>query len=279
KKAIQQTGGKAAKFDMIRARGIIQPHLTLLGTAIPKYLYSALSERSMENGLLSRCLVIEAGERGEEQDSAPKDFPEDLVKAAQFLVSLGGFDGLDLEKLDDANVFIPEPNVVAELPDAEDRRREIAAECSALYKAAQTTGEKALWSRAAEKVYRLALLWSISENYMEPIICKAAYDWAWKLVRHVTLRMLYQASVYVHDNEFDKLRQKALRYLRDYGHGEMKHTDLLRFMHIDAESFRKIIDTLLESELIAARPITRGGYIYSLLQENPRPNQGIENQC
>ena len=65
KKAIQQTGGKAGKFDKIRARGIREPHLTMLGTAIPKYLFSAVSERALENGLLSRCLVIEAGERGQ----------------------------------------------------------------------------------------------------------------------------------------------------------------------------------------------------------------------
>ena len=64
KKAIQQTGGKAGKFDKIRARGIREPHLTLLGCAIPKYLYSALSERALENGLLSRCLIFEAGARG-----------------------------------------------------------------------------------------------------------------------------------------------------------------------------------------------------------------------
>ena len=79
------------------------------------------------------------------------------------------------------------------------------------------------------------------------------------------MRMLYQASVFVHDNEFDALRQKALRYLRDYGHGEMKHTMLLRHMHIDADAFRRLIETLIQSELIAATPLSRGGFLYRLI--------------
>jgi len=79
------------------------------------------------------------------------------------------------------------------------------------------------------------------------------------------MRMLYQASVFVHDNEFDALRQKALRYLRDYGHGEMKHGTLLRYMHIDTDAFRRVIETLIQSELIAATPLSRGGFLYRLI--------------
>jgi len=76
--------------------------------------------------------------------------------------------------------------------------------------------------------------------------------------------MLYQASVYVHDNEFDALRQKALRQLKNHD-GVMSHGQLLRNMHIDADSMRRVIETLIQSELIIAQPLQKGGFRYALI--------------
>ena len=265
KKAIQQTGGKAGKFDKIRARGIREPHLTLLGTAIPKYLFSAVSERALENGLLSRCLVLEAGERGKAGTPHFQPFGEELMAMARHFVSLGGFEGLDLENLDEEPPPYVEPYTVTETPEATAARDRVIAACEALYAAAKTTAEKALWSRGAEKTSRLALLHALSANPTDPLITEGAVAWAWAVVSHLTKRILFQASIYVHDNEFDALRQKAIRYLRDYGGGTLNHGQLLRYLHIDSDTFRRVIETLVQSEIIAATPLSRGGFRYSLL--------------
>ena len=265
KKAIQQTGGKAGKFDKVRARGIREPHLTLFGTAIPKYLYSALSERAIENGLMSRCLVLEAGSRGKAGTPHFAPFGEGILEAARHLVSLGGFDGLDLESLEEAPAPYVEPFTVGETPEAKAVREEVTERCERLYDAAKDTAERALWSRGAEKTSRLALLYAISESVREPLITDSAVGWAWRVVEHLTKRVLFQASVYVHDNEFDALRQKALRYLRDYGNGSMTHGQLLKRMHIDADTFRRIIDTLVQSETILATQLEKGGLRYTIL--------------
>ena len=63
----------------------------------------------------------------------------------------------------------------------------------------------------------------------------------------------------------DALRQKALRCIRDYGHGKMKHGMLLRHMHVEAETLRRIIETLVQSEMITAQALSRGGYLYTLM--------------
>ena len=265
KKAIQQTSGKSGKFDKVRARGIREPHLTMLGCAIPKYLYSALSERALENGLLSRCLIFEAGARGKAGSPHFEAFCPELLDMARHLVSLGGFEGLDLENLDDAPPVYVEPFTVGESTEATAMREEVVARCEALYDGASDTAERALWSRGAEKTSRLALLYAISENVRDPHITERSVEWAWQVVEHLTRRMLYQASVYVHDNEFDALRQKALRYLRDYGGGSLTHGQLLKRMHIDADTFRRIIDTLVQSETIFATPIDKGGLRYTIL--------------
>ena len=263
KKAIQQTGGKAGKFDKVRARGIREPHLTLLGTAIPKYLFSAVSERALENGLLSRCLVIEAGERGKAGNPHFEPFKPELLDMARQFVSHGGFDGLDLEKLDEEPPPYVEPYTVSETEAAVLARDAVTERCEVLYRESKTTAEKALWSRGAEKSSKLSLLHALSENPSEPLITDKAVDWGWRVVEHLTRRLLFQASVYVHDNEFDALRQKTLRLLRDYG-GQMNHGMLLRYMHIDADTLRKVVDTLVQSELIVAEQLTRGGFRYRL---------------
>ncbi len=266
KKAIQQPGGKASKFDKLRSNGIREPHLVLLGTAIPKYLYSALSERSMENGLLSRCLVLEAGERGEEGSPHREPFPEEILGMGRYFRSLGGFQGLDMETLeavDDGRLGIL---TVKESEDATACRKENVAEFNKLYKASKTTSEKALWSRAAEKAAKLALLYAISENPTNPLIGGKAVEWSAKIVSHLTRRMLFQSSMYVHDSAFDALRRKAIRYLKEAG-GHLRHGLLLKRMHVDADTFRKVMETLAESEIIAARPGRNNGTTYFLLNE------------
>ena len=264
KKAIQQTGGKAGKFDKIRARGIREPHLTLLGCAIPKYLYSALSERALENGLLSRCLIFEAGARGKAGNPHWEPFPLELLAMARDLVARGGFEGLDLDKLEnDSQPPYVEPYTVMETPEASKAYHMVTEACESLYDRAKSTAEKALWTRGAEKAARLALLRSISENPRGPIIDTGAVDWAWKVVRHLTERMLYQATVFVHDNEFDALRQKAMRLLRD-NNGSMSHGMLLRYMHVDADTLRRIVETLSQSELIGITQLQKGGVRYTL---------------
>ena len=265
KKAIQQTGGKAGKFDKVRAHGIREPHLTLLGTAIPKYLFSAVSERALENGLLSRCLVIEAGERGKAGTPHFEPFKPELLDMAHQFVAHGGFDGLDLENLDTEPPQYVEPYTVSETEAALLARQAVTEQCEVLYGAAKTTSEKALWSRGAEKTSKLALLYALSENPAEPIITDVAVDWGWRVVEHLTRRLLFQASIYVHDNEFDALRQKAIRYLRDYGGGTLNHGQLLRYLHIDADTFRRVIDTLVQSELISVAQLSRGGFRYTLV--------------
>jgi len=40
---------------------------------------------------------------------------------------------------------------------------------------------------------------------------------------------------------------------------------LTKRMHIDADTFRRIIDTLMQSELITATPLEKGGLQYTLV--------------
>ena len=45
----------------------------------------------------------------------------------------------------------------------------------------------------------------------------------------------------------------------------MNHGMLLRYMHVDADTLRKVIDTLVQSELVVATQLAKGGLRYALL--------------
>jgi hypothetical protein len=62
---------------------------------------------------------------------------------------------------------------------------------------------------------------------------------------------------------FDAQRQKVIRILTEAGEA-MSHSELLRKMRIDSDDFRKVINTMLESEELIAEPIDKGGLRYVL---------------
>lgn len=271
KKALAK-GCKLDDYDRIRSQGIRYPHLTLWGTAVPKYFYEALSTRSLENGLLARCLVLEADKRGNPGDPHLEVFPPavqvDTVLLRNRGLYLGG-EALPTLQLGAASAqIIREPYVVPEKD--EDAKMMVEATIDAinsLYESATDTTAQALWTRGAEKALKLALLYAISENPENPVITTAGLEWGYKLASLITMRMLYMASIYVYDNAFDAKRQKALRKLKESG-GSMSHSQLLRSLHTDKDTFRRIIDTLLESELIVQRESDFGKISYFLKDAN-----------
>ena len=259
KKAVQREGKRAASSQ--GKNSILEPHLTLLGTAVPKFLYSSLSERVMSNGLIARCLILDAGERGEANKKLEElEVPQSLLDCIDFFLSIARDQETDGDSL--AGCYTIELTAEAksridamrESADAEYKRHESSRDESAL----------ALWARAAEKAMKLALLRAISRDFAEPVITPEDVDWARELVFHATRRMLYLASLYVFDGEFDALRQKVRQKILEKGHGKLSYRDLLRSMHIDREDLGKVLDTMQVCEEIFVEEGSKGGKILVL---------------
>src|SRR5574344_1999840 len=129
----------------------------MFGTATPKFFYQSLTERTMENGLLARCIVVEAGERGEAGDPREESFPDFVIEAAKGLIIMGRQNNLTGE--------YPHPLVIAETADATKRLKEVRDLADAEYRAAAEKGQdsaRALWARAFEKVAKLSALYAVS---------------------------------------------------------------------------------------------------------------------
>ena len=219
---------------------IVNPNLVLLGTAIPQYFYESLSRRVLENGLVARCIIVEAGKRGEAGNPQPITPSDSLIRAATYLANLDVNGNLTNE--------YPKPLIITETPEATAALREVQQECDRRYNFYEAQNEgaaKALWARAHEKVCKLAMLHGISSNVYNPLITDKSVKWAWKFIDHLTQRMLYMADRYVYENIFDEKCQRAIRKLQEHG-GRLPHSKLLRLLHESADSMKKIAETLQE---------------------------------
>ncbi len=75
--------------------------------------------------------------------------------------------------------------------------------------------------------------------------------------------MIYMAQFYVSEGKFDSLKKRMLVALSMAG-GEMSRSELLRRLHVDSATFRKIVLTLHMCEMIEEECIARNKVIYTL---------------
>ena len=239
---------------------IIQPHLTVFGTATPKFFYQSLTERTMENGLLARCIVLEAAERGEAGTPHEEEFPKRVLESVRDMVRMGHEQNLTDQ--------YPHPMVLPETTEATRRLKEMFGLADEEYRKASERGDdsaNALWARAGEKVAKLAALYAISKDTLRPMMDVDAVEWAWKFVAHMTKRMLYMASIFVADTDFDSQAMKLVRLVKQR-RGRISHGKLLRNSHLDKDTFKRIAETLVESGTFRKEFGDRGGVFYVLTE-------------
>jgi hypothetical protein len=231
--------------------GIIdQPHLTIFGTATPKYYYESLSERMLCNGFFARMIVVDIGYRGKGKDAGlVETMPSRILETAQWWDSL-----CPGEQRGNLSHFHPVPMVVAATPEGRDVLDAFRSQADEEYAKAEVhdhEAAKAIWGRANENARKLALLYACSENNKAPQISLPAASWAVQFVNHQVRRMLYLAGQHVFENEFDKKCQRMMQYLtvwkRQKGNQAwMPHWELARRLKGWSEKdFELVRDSLL----------------------------------
>ncbi|OQA02965.1 MAG: hypothetical protein BWY69_00735 [Planctomycetes bacterium ADurb.Bin401] len=207
--SIYSTRLKAGKKDV---GSIDQPSLTIYGTAVPENYYEALSSKMLTNGFFARMIIVESGPRAPECDAVFREIPESLIRTAKYWVNFNPGNG-------NLSNFHPVPICVTHTDAAKALQRDYGRLADGIYDNAQDQGDlvtMAVWSRAAEKARRLALIYACSENTVNPVITEAAVKWATCLVTYTTKRMLFMASQYVSESDFHANCQKLLRILREW---------------------------------------------------------------
>ena len=220
-------------------RFIENPYLVLMGSALPKFFYGALSERVLENGLLARMLIVDAGERGNHGD------PKDIVIGDRLRAMLLAF------RNHDGGEFAISPNIkiMPESPEVKEAKRLYNDHTDERYQFFSSKGSgvaQALWARSHEKACKLAMLYAASENPSEPKITETGFAWASALVEYLTRKTLYMADVYSFRDAFDKDCKAFLEIVRRAGAGGCPQTRLARGLRRPKDQLEKIFQSLYD---------------------------------
>ena len=232
---------------------IDQPSLCMLGTAVPKYYYEALSVRMLNNGFFARLIILEALQRGRGQTPCLRPVPQAILEVARWWADFrpGHPSGNLLN-------WHPQPAMVESTPAAESAFDECRAFADDRYTQAEDDDEQAgmaIWARAYEKARKLALVYAASENHREPRIDEPAVRWAWRFVEHQTRRMLFMAGQHVAQGEFDAKCKRMLEVLARWhtrkGDQWMAHWDLSRRLGWSEKEIEEVRNSLVSQRRIA----------------------------
>lgn len=237
------------------SKTIEQPCLVLYGTAIPNLYYSALTERLLTNGFFARTIVVDASTRGEGQEPGICQPTPRIKETATYWANFNPGKG-NLQE------FFPIPKIVPYTDDAKKLIIESRRACEAEYSLAESNGDPVgttVWGRTNEHVRKLALIYAISANHREPLIDSSAVRWASEFMMHQTRRMLFMADGHVAENPFHAQCLKAKQKLRDAPDRTLAHSVLLKRMKLDAQSFMRMMETLIaQGDVVPAKEPTAG---------------------
>ena len=239
-----KSGGIKGKLD--------QPHLVLMGSAVPEHFFSSLSESMLTSGLVSRLLIVEAGPRGRGNDAKIITPPASIMETVKYWRDLSP--GGDLASVN------PEPILVPYTEGGKKRITEAREYFDNTYD--ETKGPAmAVWSRACEQAKRLALIYAISEDPIHPSISEEAVNWSCEFADSHAKRLIEMSQKNVHDDStWHRLMMKCKTKLIESG--GMNHSQLLRAMRTSGKQFREIVDTLIASGEIVASD--RNGAFYEV---------------
>ena len=123
------------------------PYLVIFGTAIPQFFYQALDTRLLANGLVARCLILDAGERGQNNKARLIRVPQKVIRTVKQILSYGGEGNL--------TSVMPNPIIIQATEEAADMMDALDEKYDKWYRKYEKTKAQvpmAFWARAFEKV-------------------------------------------------------------------------------------------------------------------------------
>jgi hypothetical protein len=237
---------------------IFNPCLTIFSSAVGSQFFAALNEAVLRNGMIARCLVIEAPERGYGVDPEYADLPPTIIDRAKEWISRWSAPG-----------FAP---TVRTVPYQNDKAKALTRSTRRLaddaHKTTSDAGEKAIWSRVSEQASKLAMIRACSRDGLDAMLCVEDVQWGWD-VAQASAKGLIQSLVreYATDEQ-DRACKRVLSIIRDAG--EIPHSAALKRSKMPAKEFMGIISTLIQTEDVGrtdtattGRPVT----IYTFIGE------------
>ena len=237
---------------------IVNPHLTLFGTGVPEELLDGLTPQEIRNGLFGRCIILNAQDENLRRTPFAFDkMPRRLMEAAEYLAKL------EYGKLG----IVPELWIVDEDESAREVKKqsmEFFGKQRRMLAEADLKNAHAIVARIEEKISKLALIYAISENPFSPRITVRAVEWAVRFAAYVVKWMLYEAQFHLAEGKFGKLMEHAKLVMSKRG-GSIERRDLLRALHCDEATLKRLVKALVLAEEIEEPSIVEGKVRYTLV--------------
>lgn len=192
------------KENNIRSVGSVS--YSMVGETTPKTLYQSLTETMMEDGFLSRFLIVEYdGGRPPEniqmQTQPDSNLADALAQLCQQSIGLIG-----------RNQHQP----IEFSPEARYLLKQFDLECDNQINSSDDEGFRQMWNRAALKALRISGLLAAADNFIAPCVSLEHAEWALSVVRKDISSMhrrIYQGDVGSGDNSRER---KVLAIAADY---------------------------------------------------------------
>jgi hypothetical protein len=230
-----------AYADAKKTQKINQPHAVIYGTAVPSGFWESMTADNITDGLIGRLLPFES-RTGYVDPQTPEigDPPKSIIDQVSQWLGAG-----QLGNLGDKN---PVPIIARYTPEAKQRYDNHMMEIS---ERRRTEDEQAaaLWSRAAGKAGKLALIFAASRQLPSGDLSVGFedIDCAIKLSNYITRRIQRQVFEHVSVNDQEERTKKVFRLLAS----PMNKSQLTRKTQwLGKRDRNEILETLIESGMI-----------------------------
>lgn len=179
---------------------------SMVGESTPQTFYDSLTESMMEDGFLSRFLIIECTSDRPKENKNPLEFPDSAL--VKYLC------GMAFQA--DANIGNGLSQPVLRKEDASVMLAEFSEMCDNMINSTNDEARRQMWNRAALKVLRLSAILAVSDNYMNPVVMVEHVEWAKKLILadiEVMKRRLDSGDVGLNDTSRER---KVVAAIKDY---------------------------------------------------------------
>jgi hypothetical protein len=235
---------------------INQPNFNFFGTTTPRTLIPALNFDMVDNGTLSRILLVPPFEdypdtQIPQMTSPPEDIVKDMMDSYN-VVPAGVGNLTNMPSLPNSPV-VP---MIVHWEEAAFEEYKLVRE----WQVKQSRGDDALWVRYGEITVKLAMIEAIARDPISPTVTFEVFKMANDLARwsfNYTADLLVRE---VAENEIEASHKRVLNFIRKQGELGASSTQLAKSLQgMKARDRNEILQTLLESGDIVEDVIKKDG--------------------
>lgn len=179
---------------------------SMIGESTPGKFYESLTESMMEDGFMSRFLLVEYDGLRPPLNTNPVREPSKALGDAVADLCTHAMTMLDRQD----TVMVSRTEEAAKMMEAFERQ------CDEQINGTNDEMWRQMWNRASLKMMRVSALMAVADNWLNPIITKAHIDWALSLIHKdiaIMTKRIESGDIGMND---DSRERKIVKMLKEY---------------------------------------------------------------